>query len=209
MRKLMIRTGCLALLTASALALAGMALPRAASSSLPAVESRRSETFSIDPAHSSVVFKVKHMGIAYVYGRFNDVTGEVVWDSDDPHGHSIKAEVKAASVDTNAKGRDEHLRGPDFFDTANFPAIIFASNAVKESGTDKYEVQGTLTLHGVEKPITVIVEKTGLENLPRMGKRLGLACEFTVKRSEFGMTYGIDGAVSDEVTIMLGFECGK
>lgn len=209
MGKLMTRIGCAALLSVSALTVAGMALPRAAASEAASYKRQANvDTFKIDPAHSSVVFKVKHMGVSYVYGRFNEFSGEVVWDGEDPTKHSIKAEVKATSVDTNSNGRDNHLRGPDFFDSANSPTIVFESTGVKESGSDKYEVEGKLTLHGVTKPINVTIEKVGLADLPRMGKRLGLACEFTVKRSEFGMTYGIDGAVSDEVTILLAFECG-
>jgi len=210
MRKMTLQFGCVALIATSTLALSGMALPRAQSTSTATVAgAQAADTYTIDSTHSSVIFKVKHMGVSWIYGRFNEVSGEIVWDADDPTKHSIKAEVKVASVDTNASARDKHLRGPDFFDSANSPTIVFESTGVKESGRDKYEVEGKITLHGVTKPISVTIEKVGLADVPRMGTRLGLACEFTIKRSEFGMTYGVDGPVSDEVTIMLGFEAAK
>lgn len=202
MKAMTLRFGCAALVAASTLTLAGMALPRArAVSGAGVAAAHAADTYTIDPIHSSVIFKVKHMGVSWIYGRFNDVSGEIVWSPEDLSKHSIKAKVKAASVDTNSSARDKDLRGPDFFDTANFPTITFESTGVKESGTDKFEVSGKLTMHGVSKSITILLEKVGSG-----GKKIGVATEFTVKRSDFGMTYGVGGPVSDEVTIMLGFE---
>lgn len=202
MRKMMIRIGCATLVAASAIGFAGLTLPAAEQAT--AASARDLEVFTIDTVHSSVVFKVKHLGVSWFYGRFNDITGEIGWNGDEPTGHSIKAEIKAVSVDTANKGRDDHLRGPDFFDTANYPVISFVSKGAKKSGDKRYEVSGDLTMHGVTKSITVMVDHVGTATA--RGKRIGVAAEFTVKRSDFGMTYGIDGPVSDEVTIFLGIE---
>lgn len=205
MKAMTLRFGCAALVAASTLTLTGMSLPRAQSASVvTGSTSQAADTYTIDSVHSSVVFRVKHMGLSWIYGRFNEVSGEIVWNADDPGNRSIKAEVKTTSVDTNSGGRDKHLRGPDFFDTASFPTIAFVSTGVKESGPDKFEVSGNLTMHGVSKSITVMLEKVGSN-----GKKIGVATEFTVNRSDFGMTYGTDGPVSDEVTIMLGFEASQ
>lgn len=203
----MIRFGCAALVAATAIGLAGLARPAAQATQTPqSPPSGGLEVFTIDPVHSSIVFKVKHLGVSWVYGRFNEFTGEIGWNGEEPTGHSIKVEVKAASVDTGSKDRDDHLRRADFFETAAFPAISFTSKGAKKSGENMYEVSGDLTMHGVTKSITVMVEHVGTTTAPRFGKRIGVACEFTVKRSDFGMTYGVDGPVGDEVTIMFGFE---
>lgn len=202
MKVTMIRLGVAALLAASTIGLAGLARPAVDSA---AVETAREpEIFKIDTVHSSVIFKVKHMGVSWFYGRFNDISGEIGWNGDEPAGHSIKAEIKAASVDTNSADRDKHLRSNDFFDTANYPTISFVSKGAKKSGENRYEVSGDLTLHGVTKSITVMIEHVGTATA--RGKRIGVAAEFTIKRSDFGMTYGVDGPVGDEVTIFLGLE---
>ena len=202
MKATLIQFGCAAILAASAFGLAGLALP--AAQQPPTATATDLETFNIDNVHSSVIFKVKHMGVSWFYGRFNEIKGEIVWAGDVPSGHSIKAEVNAAMVDTASKGRDDHLRGPDFFDTANYPTISFVSKGAKKSGDDRYEVSGDLTLHGVTKSITVMVDHTG--TVTARGRRIGLSCEFTIKRSDFGMTYGVDGPLGDEVTIILGLQ---
>ncbi len=202
MKVMTIRLGLAAVLAASTIALSGLARPALESARLEA--GQNPEVFQIDPVHSSVIFKVKHMGVSWFYGRFNDITGEIGWNGDEPTGHSIKAEIKAASVDTNSADRDKHLRSNDFFDTANYPTISFVSKGAKKSGENRYEVSGDLTMHGVTKSITVMIDHVGTATA--RGKRIGIAAEFTVKRSDFGMTYGIDGPVGDEVTIFLGIE---
>ena len=199
-----IRFGGAALVAVSTIALAGLARPAARPAPSATVEAAQSlEVFKIDGVHSSVIFKVKHKEVSWFHGRFNGLTGEIGWNGDEPTGHSIKAEIKVANVDTNSKQRDDHLRGPDFFDFANYPTISFVSKGAKKSGENMYEVSGDLTMHGVTKSITVMMEHVGGG---AAGKLIGVAAEFTIKRSDFGMTYGVDGPVGDEVTIFLGIE---
>lgn len=165
------------------------------------------DTYQIDTAHSMVIFRAKHNGVSYNYGRFNEFTGEITVDETDMVKSMVAFEVKTASVDTANKKRDQHLRSPDFFNVKQFPVITFKSTSVsaKEGNTDTLEVTGDLELHGVKKSITVDVEITG-RGKGRQGESLiGFETTFTIKRSEFGMTYGM-GSVSDDIRITVSVE---
>ena len=109
--------------------------------------------------------------------------------------------------DTANQKRDDDLRGPDFFSVKEFPTLSFKSTSVKSAGENKMEVTGDLTIHGQTKPITVTLEHVGTADT-RMGHRTGFAGEFTIKRTDFGMSKMTD-MVSDDVTIMIGLEAKK
>jgi polyisoprenoid-binding protein YceI len=171
------------------------------------VAGANAETFKVDPTHSSIIFKSKHLDTAYVFGRFNDFSGTAVVDPD-PSKMSFEYTAKVESIDTGNKKRDDHLRSPDFFSAKEFPQISFKSTSVKSAGEDKYEVTGDMTLHGVTKPITVTVEKVGQTSNPQFGERVGYLSNFTVKRSDFGMT-GMQQSIGDEVELVASFEMMK
>lgn len=162
------------------------------------------DTFKIDPVHSSVIFSIKHLGVTDFYGRFNDVSGTVVFDKADPSKSSVEVTVPVESVDTNNEKRDQHLKSPDFFNAKQFPMIIFKSKTVETSG-DTYKVTGELTLHGVTKPVTLDIKKVseakGMEGEIRGGGQT----RFTIKRSDFGMNF-MQGALGDDVTVFLSLE---
>src|SRR5438477_985714 len=142
-------------------------------------------TYKVDPVHSFVIFRIKHMDIGHVYGRFNEPNGTITIDDADPSKSSFTLELQVQKVDTGIQKRDDHLRSTDFFNAKQFPTIKFASKEVKK--TDKgYEVIGDLTLHGVTKSITINIEQTGQGS---MGPRQLIGFETTVelKRSDFGM----------------------
>ena len=163
-------------------------------------------TYEIDTAHSMILFRAKHNGITYNYGRFNEFTGEITMD-DDVSKSTVAFEVKTASVDTANQKRDQHLRSSDFFSAKQFPVITFKSTKVsmKEGEEDMLEVTGDLELLGVKKSITVDVEITG-RGKGRGGESLiGFESIFTIKRSEFGMTYGA-GSVSDDIRLTVSIE---
>src|SRR5438128_2317015 len=101
---------------------------------------RAADTYQIDPVHSAFLFRIKHMNISYSYGRFNSSTGQIAID-EDPAKCGVNIEVKADSVDTADAKRDQHLKGPDFFNAKQFPTISFKSKAVKKEGAG-YEVTG-------------------------------------------------------------------
>jgi polyisoprenoid-binding protein YceI len=167
------------------------------------------ETHEIDAVHSTVLFRVKHLNTGYSYGRFNEMSGTVVLDGGNPSACSVKVEVKAASVDTANAKRDDHLRGPDFFNVAQFPTITFASTAVSKAGEEAFDVTGDLTLLGVKKSVLVRMTRTGSSNDPRAGGlRTGFEGTLTIKRSDFGMKYGLEG-LGDEVGLTLAFETLK
>ena len=119
------------------------------------------ETYKLDPVHSSVLFKAKHLNVADFYGRFNDFSGTVTFDNENPSKSSVNLEVKVESLDTHEAKRDQHLKSPDFFNAKQFPVIAFKSTKVEKAGADSYKVTGDFTLHGVTKPVTVEFKKTG------------------------------------------------
>lgn len=166
------------------------------------------ESLQIDGVHSTMVFKIKHLGTANFYGRFNDISGKLVLGSGDPAKDSMEVQVKAESVDTGNEKRDQHLKGPDFFNAKQFPAIAFKSKAVKADGDKGYQVNGELTLHGVTKPLEVKVERVGSSKDARMGERSGFETTFTIKRSDYGMKTMV-GPLGDEVQITLSVEAVK
>lgn len=164
----------------------------------------QADTFKIDPVHSSIVFSVKHLGVADFYGRFNDLSGKLVLDKADPSKSSVEISVPVESVDTKNEKRDQHLKSPDFFNAKQFPMIIFKSKSVEASG-DNYKATGELMLHGVTKPLTLEIKK-GSEAKGMEGEiRAGGETRFTIKRSDFGMNF-MQGPVGDEINIIVSLE---
>lgn len=163
--------------------------------------------YKIDPVHSGVVFRIKHLDVAYFYGRFNKIEGDFTINWDAPEKSEVSIVVDAASVDTNNEKRDQHLRSPDFFNVKQFPQITFKSKKVSRDD-DELEIVGDLTLHGVTKQITVEAEYVGSGKDPWGGQRTGYELKFKVKRSDFGMNYMQD-ALGDEVEVIVSVEATK
>jgi polyisoprenoid-binding protein YceI len=163
------------------------------------------ENFKLDPVHTSIVFRVKHLEVAYVFGRFNGPTGSFAFDESTPSNSSIEVIVNAKNVDTAFEKRDNHLRSPDFFNIGDYPLISFKSKSVKKLNQDTYEVSGNLTLLGKTRPITVKAHATGSGKDPWGNFRRGFETSFTIKRSDFGMNFMM-GGVSDEVNLTVSFE---
>jgi len=173
-------------------------------------QAKEAHAFKVDPVHSTAIFCIEHLGVSRFYGRFNTMEGTFTIDRDDPSASSINITIEAESVDTNNSGRDRHLKGPDFFDARQFPKISFVSTGIEKASEDTWNVTGDLTLHGVTKTITVPVEITGVRDTGRQGVKGGIATEFRIKRSDFGMTtYVAEGGLGDEVALMIGVEGAK
>jgi polyisoprenoid-binding protein YceI len=168
------------------------------------------DLYEIDTTHSMIIFRAKHNGVSYNYGRFNEFTGEIMIDARAVPESMVTFEVKAASVDTGNEKRDQHLRSSDFFSAKQFPLITFKSTKVREKAgkEDVLEVTGDLELHGVKKSITVDVEVTGRAKGGEGESLIGFESTFTIKRSEFGMTYGA-GAVSDDIRLTVTIEANQ
>src|SRR5438477_4307156 len=162
------------------------------------------DTFKVDPVHTFVLFSVQHLGIANTYGRFNDISGTVVFDKDSPSKSSVEFSVPVESLDTHNSIRERSLKSSDFFDAKQFPTITFKSTKVEGSG-DTLKVSGDLTIRGVTKPVTVDFKKGG-EGQGVFGEMRGVGnTQFTIMRSEVGMNFE-QGEVGDEVNIILSLE---
>ena len=127
-------------------------------------------------------------------GRFNDMSGDLVVDT--PEKSKIRVDVKVDSVDTRSEGLDKHLKSPDFFNAVQFPTLSFVSSAVTLNGGGEGTVAGNLTLHGVTKPVTFKLKEIGAGNGPRGDSRVGYTASTTIKRSDFGIAYGIPKAAT-------------
>jgi polyisoprenoid-binding protein YceI len=185
-----------ALLLAALLSVAALAQPLQA------------DDFEIDNSHTSVIFGVSHLGYSFTYGRFNKVSGAFTLDPKGPEASTFQVAIDASSVDTNDAKRDEHLRGPDFFNAGEFPVISFKSTKVEGKRTESgitLLVTGDLTMHGQTKPVTLELQKLGEGPGPGGGFRTGFNCQTKLKRSEFGMT-GMAPHIGDEVAITISFE---
>ena len=166
------------------------------------------DDYVIDAAHSGVSFQISHLGLSYIQGRFDEFSGNFTIDSSDPAKSSFSLSIKTESVDTNNAGRDKHLRSPDFFNVKQFPAITFASTAVKaiEGG---YEVTGDLTLHGETKPVTFSLKGGKSAQFPPGVHRTGFSTsQIVVKRSDFGVGKPMP-VLGDEVYVSISFEGTK
>jgi polyisoprenoid-binding protein YceI len=174
-----------------------------------AVSARAADNYIVDAAHTSVYFKISHLGLANVFGRFNEFSGNFTIDPADAAKCSFGMTIKTESIDTNQPKRDSHLRSPDFFNTKQFPAITFKSTGVKAI-KDGYEVTGDLTMHGVTKPVKFEVLGGRTAQFPPGVQRSGFSSELSVKRSDFGVgAEQFGNALGDEVRIAIGFEGTK
>ena len=172
-----------------------------------AMQASLADTYKVDPVHSSIVFRIKHLYVSSVLGRFNGPTGMVQYDQAAPEKASFDVQVEAKNVDTGVAKRDAHLRTADFFDVEKYPTIRFKSSAAKSAGENTIQVTGYITLHGVTKPITVTLKHTGTGQDPKGGVLSGFETEFTINRAEYGMKSAT--GVGDEVKLMISLEVGK
>lgn len=166
------------------------------------------DTWSVDPSHSTAIFRIKHFNASWQYGRFNDVSGTFVFDDADPTKSTLELSIKTDSVDTNNQKRDDHLKGPDFFNAAQYPTMTFKSKKVAAKSGNVWAVTGDLTIHGTTKEITVDVERTGTGKDPWGGTRTGAEATFTIKRSDYGVS-GLPDGLGDEVRIVVSAEAIK
>lgn len=146
-------------------------------------------TYTIDPAHSSIQFSVRHLMISNVRGHFTGVKGTVVYDSDEPAETTIEAEIDSSTINTLEPTRDAHLKTDQFLHVEKHPTMKFQSTKVEKAGSG-LKVTGDLTLHGVTKPVELDVEEIAPEQNDMYGNtRLGAAAKTKLKRSDFGLTW--------------------
>jgi polyisoprenoid-binding protein YceI len=162
------------------------------------------ETYQFDPAHSSVAFSVRHF-LAQVPGQFARVSGQVDLDPADFTRNTVSATIELGSVSTLNEKRDEHLRTPDFFDTATYPTATFKSTRWVKAGDDTYAVTGEFNLHGVNKELTLQVKYLGQAPGNRGATLTGWQASLVLKRSDFGIGKP-ERSIGDEVIVVINVE---
>ena len=173
------------------------------------------ENWKIDPVHTAVEFKIKHLMISWVKGTFTDVQGAVIFDETEPEKAAVNIQIATASVDTGNKKRDDHLRSPDFFDVASYPVMSFVSKEVTVANGIPTQINGELTLHGETRAVTLDVEEFSPTITDPWGNtRRGASASTTINRKDFGLTWnkaleagGV--VVGEEVRISLEVELIK
>jgi polyisoprenoid-binding protein YceI len=165
----------------------------------------QSQTWYLDPPHSSAQFSVRHLGISTVRGAFTKINGVVI-DSPDPSKASVNVTIDASSVDSRVQRRDDDLRSDHFFDVAKYPTITFVSKRVESAGAGKLKVTGDLTIHGVTKEAVLDVDgPTPPIKDPRGNQHRGVSATTTINRSDYGMTFD-SPMVGDQIAIQLDVE---
>ena len=189
-----------------------LSLAASQTSTEPGAAESEVKTFDVDPVHSATIFRVQHLGAGMFYGRFNDVTGTIEFDPESNRGLVFDIAVSIDSVDSGHPGLDGHLKNPDFFNAVEFPNMTFKSTSAKHAPAkehpdgDVFDVEGDLTMHGVTKRIKVEAVLVG-HSTGKRGEKIGLECIFSVKRSEYGMSYGVaSGSLGDETRIIVSLE---
>lgn len=146
--------------------------------------------WALDPTHSEVGFKVKHLMFTNVSGSFNIFTVDAESDGDDFANAKVSFTADVASISTNNAQRDEHLKSADFFDAATYPQISFTATKYTSIDQDgSYEMTGDLTLHGVTKPVTLSVEFGGVIKDPWGNTKAGFTIHGKINRKEFGLNW--------------------
>lgn len=172
-------------------------------------------TWNIDPDHSNIGFKVRHLMVSNVKGNFVKHSGVVEINDKDITKSKVNVTIETGSINTNVQKRDEHLRSADFFDAAKFPAMTFVSRKVAKARKGALTVTGDLTLHGITKEVVLHVEPLSKESKDPWGNfRRGTSATATINRKDFGLiwnkaleTGGV--MIGDEVTISLEVELVK
>lgn len=146
----------------------------------------------LDPAHTSVGFSAKHMGLSTVRGLFKRFSAHVELDDpNDPASVRGRVEVDMSSVDTGNEMRDQHLRGEDFFDVERYPAMTFVPKSVTPSGDGEYTVVGDLTIKDVTREVTLTYEHGGVVTDPYGNRKVGGSLTGTINRSDWGLKWNV------------------
>jgi polyisoprenoid-binding protein YceI len=164
------------------------------------------ETYVLDPVHSQPLFEVQHMGFSLQRATFTKISGKVVLDRS-AHKGSVDVTVDTSSIRSFSDRLDAHIRGEDFFNVAKYPTMSFKSSNLIFDGERLVAVDGELTMLGVARPVSLKVTNFACGEHPFNKKPMcGVEATTTIKRSEWGMKYGIPKAVGDDVRIILPVE---
>ena len=167
--------------------------------------------YEVDPSHTQVMFKVRHMGISTVTGRFNRFAGTFAYDPENPAASWVTATIDAASIDTDNDRRDNHLRSADFFAADSHPTLTFQSTRVEPAGEGRLKVAGDLSIRGVTKPVVLDVVLEGAAVGQGGRPMTGWTAEASIDRMDYGLrwnrlTEAGGWVVADQVRILLEVE---
>jgi polyisoprenoid-binding protein YceI len=189
----------------SILIFAALVIPRVAGAS----------TWAIDSAHSNAQFAVRHLMVSTVRGQLGKITGTVNLDENDLTRSTVEATIDANGIDTREAKRDDHLRGPDFLDTAKYPTVTFKSKKVERVSDDSYKVTGDLTMRGVTREVVLNVEGSPTPMKDPFGNtKVGGVAKTKLSRKDFGINWSksLDGGglvVGDDVAVTIDLELTK
>ena len=174
---------------------------------------RGADVYTVDPVHSSVSFKIRHI-VARAAGEFTTFSGTITQDFNDLDRCGVEFHIQAASIDTREPDRDKHLRSAEFFDAEKYPEITFVSHKITKAGDNHFAVAGTLTMHGVSRAVTLIVTYLGEARGPSGAIRAGWELATTLDRKEWGISWNetLDNGgliLGDEVDVSIDLEVVK
>ena len=184
-----------------------------AAAAVAALPANAADTYQVDKAHSEALFTIKHL-MSRVTGRFGDFSGIINVDTASPAASSVEFTINTTSIDTGVADRDKDLRGPNFFDVEKHPTITFKSSKVTPATKDKFTVDGTLTMHGVSRPLSLAVEFLGFGKDPWGNDKAGFAIETTLNRKDYGLVWNkaLDQGgylLGDDVKVVINLEAAK
>lgn len=166
------------------------------------------DSYTVDPMHTFTHFTISHLGFSTMHGRFDKSSGKVMLDRTAKTG-SVDISIETASVNTGIAKRDDHLKSPDFFNAAEFPAITYKSSSMKFKGDLPSSIEGNLTMNGVTKPVTLTIGAIKCDTNPMNKKyECGADASAQIKRSAFGITYGLP-AIGDDIGLSFEVEAYK
>ncbi|MCG9910211.1 MAG: YceI family protein [Flavobacteriales bacterium] len=171
-------------------------------------------TWVIDPTHSNIGFKVKHLMISTVSGEFTKYAGTVTTEGDSFSGASVEFSAEVDSITTQNEQRDGHLKSADFFDAANHPSLTFKSTSFKKEDDDEFEMTGDLTLRGITRSVKLEVEFAGIVQDPYGNTKAGFSLKGKINRKDFGLTWSAvteagSIVVSDEIKLAMEVQLVK
>ena len=171
-------------------------------------------SWKIDPAHSQIQFSIRHMMISNVRGRFENFTGVVEFDEQDPIHSTVDIQIEAASVNTREARRDGHLRSPDFFDADKYPYLTFKSKRVEKTDATHGRVVGDLTIRDIAKEVVLDVEYSGQAKSPWGAISAGFDATTKINRKDWDLTWNValetgGVLVGDEINVSIELEIIK
>lgn len=176
-----------------------------------AANAQTKQTWNVDPAHSFLTFSVKHLGISFVEGKFDQYQGVLKMDSEDVTSANFDFSIDVNSINTGVEARDGHLKSPDFFDVAKFGKMTFKQTSIKKVKKNKYLLVGDLTIKNVTKSVTFDLVYGGKINDDGFGnEKVGFQATTTINRFDYGVAYDPTGqAVAKEIKIAVNLEFAK